>query len=392
MPSRPDYPTARAEAGFTWSVGSSQGALRELTQTPIREFNLDPDACIEAYRRGRPMIREMFGEDVGMVGLATPAVSYGHVNGLGSELLFPEGGEVAQTHIYGSLEEGLRALREPVDFATAGMAPFYLQFRERMQEAFPDEPIGFSFGLEGPITTAYEVRGEGFFIDIFDDPPLAREFLHALTESILEFHHFLCSVRDAPPISPHGAGMCDDLASFIPARMFGEMVLPYWEQYYTGMTTGTRSAHVEDLRAEQLPFLEDIGLTRFDPSISAKLTPPIIAQHCRVPFLWRLGSFHYRDMSCRDVEDFVFQSAADGANGVITYASDPLCNDDGVAKIHAFIRAAKEAKRLLDEGCPREELADRVSAEGKQKLWEGWCGYAGARTREGESVGLSSSP
>jgi hypothetical protein len=188
-------------------------------------------------------------------------------------------------------------------------------------------------------------------------------------------------------ISPHGAGLCDDLASFVPARLFPDFVLPYWEQYYAGMTIGARHAHVEDLRAAQLPFLEEIGLTRYDPSISPKLTPAIIAEHCRVPFLWRLGSFHYREMSCEDVEDFVFRSAADGASGVITYVAEIMCHDEGVQKVHAFIRAAKEARGLLDEGCPRAELARRVSPAGRETLWEGWCGYAGPdSSRGGASV------
>lgn len=383
MTPKPDYETARDEAGFSWTASSSQGALREISGTPIREFNLDPPACIEAYRRGRPMIREMFGEDVGLPGLATPAVSYGHVNCLGSELLFPEGGEVAHTHIYGSLGEAIEALRQPVDFAAAGMAPFYLEFRERMRQAFPGEPVGFSFGLEGPITTAYEVRGEGFFTDILDDLPLARKFMEALVSSILEFHRFLCSVGDRPVINPIGAGMCDDLASFIPPRLFGDMVVPYWDQYYAGMTTGRRNAHVEDLRAEQLPFLEEIGLSWYDPSISAKLDPQIIAAHCRVPFAWRLGSFHYREMSCRDVEDFVFQAAADGASAVTTNAAETMCNEECVAKVHAFIRAGKEAKRLLAEGCSREELGQRVSPEGQENLWDAWCGYASPSSSRG---------
>lgn len=383
MTSTPDYETARDEAGFSWTASSSQGALREITDTPIREFNLDPDACIEAYRRGRPMIREMFGEDVRLPGVATPAISYGHVNGLGSELLFPEGGEVAHTHIYESLGEAIEGLRDPVDFAAAGMAPFYLEFRERMQQAFPRESVGFSFGLEGPITTAYEVRGEGFFTDILDDLPLAREFMRSLVSSILEFHRFLCSVGDRPVINPNGASMCDDLSSFIPPRLFRDIVIPSWDQYYSGMTTGRRTAHVEDLRAEQLPFLEEIGLSWYDPSISPKLNPQIIAAHCRVPFAWRMGSFHYREMSCRDVEDFVFQAAADGASAVTTNVAETMCNEEGIAKVHAFVRAGKEAKRLVAEGCSREEIGQRVSREGQETLWDAWCGFASSLSSRG---------
>ncbi|MDP6749196.1 MAG: hypothetical protein QGH37_19655 [Candidatus Poribacteria bacterium] len=41
------------------------------------------------------------------------------------------------------------------------------------------------------------------------------------------------------------------------------------------MTTGPRSAHIEDLHAEHLPFLEEIGLIDFDPGISHKLNPPL---------------------------------------------------------------------------------------------------------------------
>ena len=380
MYTRPDYTTARAQAGFSWHVSGSQGALRELTGIPIREFNLNPEACIETFRRGRPPRPETVAHEVGDPGVSTPAVSYGHVNALGSELLFPEGGEVAHTHVYGSLEEGVRRLREPVEWAEAGMAPFFLQFRERLREAFPGEAVGLSFGAEGPITTAYELRGQDFYMDVLDDPPLAREFLRATVDSIVEFHGWLCSLDGREPVNPNGAGMCDDCAAFIPPRLFPEMVVPFWEQYYEGMTTGRRSAHVESLRAEQLPFLEAIGLSSFDPSISPHLNPQIVAGGCRVPFSWRLACFHYREMSCQDVEDFVFQSAADGASGVHTVVAETMCHPEGVAKVHAFMRAAKEAKRLIGEGIPREELRRRVSSAGRETLWEGWCGYLGSRS------------
>ena len=372
MSTRPDYATARQKAGLRWFVGSTQGALRELAGITIREFNLEPEACIEAYRTGRPLIREMFGDDVGLPGLCTPAISYGHVNGLGSELIFPEGGEVGQTHIYASLDEGIRALQEPVDFARAGMAPFFLDFREQMQRAFPGEAVGFSYGLEGPVTTAYELRGDGFFTDIFDEPVKTREFMRLMTDSILSFHEFLCGVRGAPVVNPAAGGMCDDVSSNVPPRMWDDFVLPYWEQYYSGITSGARSAHVEDLRPAQLKFLDAIGLSSYDPSVSHRLNPKIIAAECRVPFGWRLVSFHYTNMSCQDVADFVFQAVADGASSVFTYASVTMCNEPMVEKVHAFIRAAKEAKQLFDSGVSREEIGEAVSPGGREKLWDAW--------------------
>ena len=89
---KPDYSALRAETPFTWSVSATYLALLEVTGIPIRRFNLDPAAGVELYRKGWPMLREMFGEDVALWGPSTPPISYGHVNGLGSRLTFPDGG------------------------------------------------------------------------------------------------------------------------------------------------------------------------------------------------------------------------------------------------------------------------------------------------------------
>jgi hypothetical protein len=381
---RPNYDTARADAGFHSGVGSSQGALRALADIPIRDFNLEVSACAEAYRLGRLRQREMFGDEVAQYPLLTPAVSYGHVNCLGSELLFPEGGEVAHTHVYDSLQEGVSALQQPVEWGREGMAPFYLQFRDKLQERFPGEPVRWCFGGEGPLTTAYELRGDGFFMDIYDDPPLAQEFMRLAVDSLLDFDRFCAVVNGQQFPNPSSGGMCDDVASFIPPSLFPVFVLPYWEQLFSGSTAGTRSAHVEDLRPEQLPFLEAIGFSHFDPSISPRLTPKILCEGSRVPFTWRLESFHMREMDTQDVADFVFQSAVDGASGVSLTLGEMTVDAASVPKVQAFIQAGKEAKSLLGSGCPRDELRQRVSPRGQQTLWDGWCGYlGGASTRGG---------
>ncbi|MFH1008679.1 MAG: hypothetical protein V1800_14455 [Candidatus Latescibacterota bacterium] len=369
---RPNYDTLRQETGFRWFVGSTCLALLEVTDIPLREFNLNPKACIEAYRKGRPLIRALFGDKVGLPGVSTPPISYGHPNGLGSKLTFPEDGEVGHAHLYASLEEGIRALKKPVDFARAGMAPFYLDFRRELQDAFPDEPMGFGYGLEGPITTAYELRGEGFFFDLMDQRDPVKEFLGLLTESILDFHRFLSRVLDQPPVNPQQGAMCDDIASMVPPDRFRECVLPYWEQYYRGTTSGTREAHVEDLKPDQLPFLEEIGLSRFDPSISRKINPEIIAKRCRVPFGWRLGNFHYPYMTCADIHDFVFKAVSDGASYVFTFVSNTMTDADTVRKVHTFIRAAEDVEQMLDEGIRREEIGQGVSAQGQARFWDHW--------------------
>ncbi len=373
MSPMPDYTVLRAATPFRWYVGAGPYVLMTLTETSFGEYNLNPEACIDMFRRGLPLYRERFPErDIFPdPGLSTPAVSYGHVNGLGSELLFPPDGEVAHTHIYDTLEAGIAALRRPVDFATAGMAPFYLEYKRRLEAAFPGRTAPFSYGLEGPLTTAYELRGEGFFLDLMDRPVLAAEFLRLVTASIAAFAQFHAAANGTTAFKP-SAGLCDDLASVVPARLYPELVLPFWDLYFRALTDGTRHAHVEDLRVEQLPFLETIGLSGYDPSISHKLNPRLIRDHCRVPFGWRLGSFHYLTMSSDDVRDWVFQAVADGASSVFTHLEGLMVRDETRPKVYAFVEAARHAQTQMEAGATRENIGRLVSPAGRQRFWEHW--------------------
>ncbi len=367
---RPDYNTARAESGFSWKISGCYLSAQVLSEVPIKDFYTRPEACIEVYKTGRPRMYEMFGEWLPPMAPATPPISYMHANCLGAELLFVDGGEVGHTHPFDSLESAIARLKEPVDWATAGDTPYYLDFWEQMKAAFPDEEVGFSFGVEGPITTAYELRGEGFFTDLFDEPELVKDFLRLTTDSIIDVFRFRAQMDGNAFPNPKGAGMVDDIASFVPAHMFEEYALTYWEQYYTGITTGTRSAHVEDLKREQLRFLQDVGLSFFDPSISRQLNPPMLRDEICVPFGWRLGSFHYGDMDEELVRDFVFQAAADGASSVFTIIEGTLSTEEDYPKVMAFKAAGEEVEKLLDEGCSREELGTYVSGRGKARFWD----------------------
>ncbi len=369
----PDYESLQGQTPFEWSVSGSYLAYLKMAEVRIRDFFLEPAACIEVYQTGRRRVGELFGPDVGAAAAATPPISYGHPHSLGAELYFPEGGEVAVEHVFqDSLDRAIAQLQRPVDFSQAPRAQFYRDFHRQLQQAFPDENVWYSYGWEGPITTAYELRGDAFFLDILDEPEKTREFLGLLTTSILDFQRWHCGISGRPVVNPDGVMICDDIASMVPPRLWASLVLPYWDQYFTGMTSGKRTAHVEDLRLSQVHFLEDSDLWYYDPSVSRQLSPPIIARECRVPFGWRLVSFHYRDMTCRDVEDCVFQAAADGASKVFTILEGTMCEPAHVGKVQAFIRAGQTVKRLLDQGAPREELRQHVSAPGRLKFWQHW--------------------
>ena len=241
-----------------------------------------------------------------------------------------------------------------------------------MKKAFPHEPVRFAYGWEGPLTSAYELRGDEVFTDLFDDPPAMKQFLKDLTKSIVDFYKFCAKVEGAPEVNPNSGYLCDDIAAMVPPHMFDEMVIPYWEQYFSGITTGKRGAHVEDLRAGQLKYLKKIKLIDYDPSVSPKLTPKIVRDECRIPFCWRLASFDYRRMTISDMSDFVFQSVADGTNVLFTFIEAFMLDDVHLKKMDAFIKAAKEAQKMFDSGASREDIGMNVSVAGKKKFWDDW--------------------
>jgi hypothetical protein len=321
----------------------------------------DAGAIIEAFTVGEPKARTLFGPDVRYDGPGWAGISYGHVNCLGSTLRFPEGSEVAHTPIYGSLPEGIEALQRQVDWGSAGLMPSYLHLWDALKRAFPDRAISFAgFGLEGPITTGWELRGHGFFLDLYDDPALCRTFLSLVTESIIDYAAFVRSLNGQPRCSDAGIGLVDDVSAMLRPALWPDMVVPFHEQYFAAQTMGQRSAHIEDLIPDHLHFLDDVGLDSFDPSVSPRLKPSDIGDRCRVPFWWRLNSMQVRDLSQEQIRRFAVGAAADGASGVFCVVAQTMLGPEQVAKVHCFIQAARQVEELLSGGCPRAELREHM--------------------------------
>lgn len=348
--------TSRTETPFRWYVTCGMPAYAALAGVRFDRIFLDAKAIIEAFTVGRPRAQALFGDDIQYGGPGWAGISYGHVNCLGAPLRFPDNSEVAHEAIYDSLGEGIQALQRPVDWANAGMMPFYLDLWEELKRAFPDLAIPFGgFGLEGPITTAWEVRGHELFLDIYDEPQRYKVFMELLTRSIVAYAAFVRSVNGQPQRVAR-VGLYDDLASLIHPRQWPDTVLPYHEQFFTEQTTGWRHAHIENLVPAHLPHLDTLRLDSFDPSVVTKVAPRDLRDRCNVPFLWRLNSMHVRDLSCEQIRRFVFEAVADGASGVFSSIARTMTSKVDAKKIHVFVAAAKQVEQLLAEKCPRHRL------------------------------------
>lgn len=357
----PHVPPTREETPFSWYVSCGMPAYAALAGVRFDRTFYDFEAIVEAYTTGEPLARALFGPDLRYGGPGWSGISYGHVNCLGSRLVFVPGSEVGHTPLYDSLDEGIAALQRPVDWASAGSMPDYLALWDRLKRAFPDRDIPFAgFGVEGPVTTAWELRGHGFFTDLYDDPERCKAFLRWVTASVVDYFGFLRELNGQPAFTESGVGMVDDVSAMLSPRLWPEMVLPFHEQYFSTQTSGRRTAHVEGLLPSHLHHIDALKLDMFDPAVSPKLQPRDLRDNCHTPFWWRLNAMQVRDFSRERVRRFVYEAVADGASGVFCTIGRIMVTQDAADKVRIFIDAAKHVEQLLADGCSRELLRNYV--------------------------------
>ncbi|MBI4025652.1 MAG: hypothetical protein HY360_11780 [Verrucomicrobia bacterium] len=334
-------PRRRSERPFAWAVSCGMSAYGALAGVRFDRLFHEPDAIWEAYTVGQPRARELFGPDVGYAGPNFEQISYGHINCLGCELTFVRDSEPMFTPLYGSLAEGIQALHKPVDWARAGLMPSYLNLWTQLRGKFPGHAIEFwGFRSQGPITTAWALRGHDFFLDLHDDPPLCMEFLRLVTDSIVSFRQFLLRVNGLG--APNGAFVTDDIAAMIRPELWGEVVVPILDRFYWLQTSGERGAHIENLIPDHIPFLDTLRLDHFDPSVSPRITPADLRDHCFVPFEWLLNPMQTRDFSKQQIRDYLMDAAAHEASTLRCHVARDTILDNSIENVHFFITVAKE--------------------------------------------------
>ncbi len=367
-----NYTGVRENTKFVWYVNSSVYSLAKLADVRLYELFTDYKAAIKMYSPANiAKYFEIFNNNpnIKRPGISTPPVSYGHLNGVGVPLIYPEGdGEVNYQRTDYSLDEWIKILDRERDFSKEGMAPYFLDYKEKLQEAFPGQRIGFNYGYEGPLTEAYTMLDLRLYYDLYDHPEQLKTMLEKIAHSVVRFKKFYFKVNEID--YKHSSSMCDDVATLIPPDMWEEFVLPYMDIVYSDVGSDRRSLHSEGMINKHLKHLETLGITWFDPSVSPKLNPKIISEHCKVPFIWRMCSIYHRLLDKDLAKDFVYASVRDGASGVFSEAVHMDKNSINV--IFGFIEACETVDKMLSQGATREQIGNLMSERGKDIFWDRW--------------------
>ncbi len=308
------------------------------------EFYTDTEKCISAWKQANEVIADYFGDLLRPNTPSAPPLSYGHLVSLGVPLRQPEDSEPNVQSCVGSIEEGIEFLRERkgIDFGDCEICRRYLGMNRALSEAFPEAHIAplAGYGYEGVITTAVLLRGQDFFCDLYDEPERVHTFLTLLNESIIEFRKFSNRTNGYPEISSWGEGIPDDFASLIPHDMWREFVIPYWNRYFSALTTGSgRHLHCENTLPQQLRYLKEAGITHYQPSVADALTIRNIRENTDIPFDWLLYAYRITEMTDAEIEAWVDGTVQAGISCVRTQFGKYAWSSGKMDRILAFFKA-----------------------------------------------------
>ena len=324
------------ESGVRWHLAVPPEASTEYAGTKLGDYYLSAEVKLHTQLTAGKRLHELYGLD--LVGVSADPPAYLGVAALGAELVYPEddapmikGHPIHDPAQIDDLSLPDRYCEHPA------MAP-HVAIWHKMQELVGEErKVGLGSGVEGPVTSAKLLRGQDFFSDLYLHPESAHKLLQIVTDSFIRFRREVAELQGAQMSG--GTGICDDFAGLIGPNLYREFVLPYHRQIYEAFGPGSRGLHSELLRPAHLPFLDELGVTSFDPGQDQYLTLEDIIKGTNVPFTWNL--FTIKDMkegTPESVKRTYTQAVEGGAKSIMA----ELCRGTPRENIVAFIEIARE--------------------------------------------------
>ena len=319
--------------GQPYSFSFFDSVLAEAAGVSHYRLHVNPEAMVRAADAVVPLC-DRLGVPAPRPHLA--GFSYCHVSALGCEIINGEDYLEPKPVPFLNSPEDIDRLHEPADYLHAGVVPKRLEAARRLQALRPGASGHIGHDFEGPITTAVLMMGPDFFLLPFDDPARAHRLLSFITRSILNYVRVL-RAHQGRPARKDSQGMPDDFAGMFGPEQFKEFVAPYWARVYEGFASPRRELHSELLREEHMPFLEELKIDSFDPSVDPHLPAEKCARSCHVPYgLWIWPS-QFRDMSADELIEYYRHLASFGSQ-YVAFAMERLSDEPKAAAVLAVAR------------------------------------------------------
>ena len=320
------------------SLGVSAEAATEVAGIPLKPFLTDPEVMFDVCERAD----EFFNREYGLrVPPHVPLHGWWSLVLLDIEIEWPDDG---WPHPVTRLEraEDVDRLRIPDGdfFEHPALAPVIEYDKAVCRVTGQRSHLHDGMAL-GPVTFARTLRGDDFFIDLYDSPKWALRLMEFATEFHLRFQEQLLAYTGGEP----GGLMhiADDFAGMIPPAMWDEFVLPHWGRIFrergVGVGYETRMLHSELMKPEQQTMAaRQLPIN----AIECGEDPHVTVEDMNatgLEYWWHVKALEMLHGTPEEVETSFRDAAEGGAPRIvsgITHREIPPEN------IRAFLRVAKE--------------------------------------------------
>jgi len=266
-----------------WGIGIPPEVKTEYAGVTLGEYYASPEVMLQTQLRAREIFHERYGLPKG--GIAPSYSAYVEASQLGTQVIFPEDNVPM---VKGPVLHDARDVDrlKVLDPRRDGLMPRAIETWRTMRDNVPEDVHVALGGTEGPVTTAVIVRGQDFFVDVFEHPKEMHRLLDLVVEASLLIRR---TVEEVTGRTITRTGIADDFSGLLSPEQYEAFAYPYQQRIYDAFGHEGRSMHSELLRPDHLKFLNRLGVTHYDPGCDQYLTvADLLTGIPNIPFSYNL--------------------------------------------------------------------------------------------------------
>ena len=255
--------------GYPFELAIEEEYICKTANVPLQDYYRDPETMIAAQEAAAQYLENAFG--LGDMVVFSPTLSsYAEASVFGLKIVFADNGDSpwpAQHSIFSSIGQDCEAR----PWARGGdLVTRTLAYYRAMRRSRPHLPVRIEKCVGGPITTAVALRGQDFFLDLYDEPEACMTFLEKITDTSMQIRE---KIEKAVGVPMRQTWIFDDYAGMLPPDLYERFAIPCYRRIYERFGRFGRVLHSELLHPEHLRIAkQQLDITYFNPASAQNLT------------------------------------------------------------------------------------------------------------------------
>ncbi|MFP4442651.1 MAG: uroporphyrinogen decarboxylase family protein [Spirochaetia bacterium] len=319
-----------------WKILFPDEVLCEYTGILPGDYFSRAQPMYRAQTEGAKKINTLYGVNLASAEPRVACPAYLQAAAFGSELVIPRDHPPMLKETGAPAAEDVFKLKMPDSYLETPEIVRYRKIKDEM-EKLHGAPVSMSAGLEGPVTTAKLIRGQDFFLDLYEAPDAAEHLLNLSGDSFIRFKQEIAEYNGE--VTGEFTGIADDFAGLLSPAMYGKYAQPQYRKIYDKLGKKHRTLHSELLRRDHLAFLPELNLDSFDPGQDqylelTDLTELLVPRG--IPFWFNVKTSTARDSNPEEIERFIRAAVSGGAENIMIELTPGIPRDNVRAMIKTF--------------------------------------------------------